>query len=138
MSSARNPTTSSATCSENKKHTEEEQKLINMMQQCRVQSVPSAGHLGQQQGMKTNLPEVIHIPPAFQQFQASLNLPQAAASIIRHSPSSTRTLGMLDLPISSMNQFDFHLSLCLSYILNSSNKYWSSIHFHCRSQCCRQ
>jgi hypothetical protein len=40
------------------------------------------------------LPEIVHIPPEYQRFKSSLDIPRAAAAIIRHSPSTTRTLGM--------------------------------------------
>jgi len=44
--------------------------------------------------MITNAPEIVHIPLKYQQFKSSLDLPHAAAAIIRHSSSTTRTLGM--------------------------------------------
>jgi len=44
--------------------------------------------------MIANVPEIIHIPVQYQQFKSSLDLPHAAAAIIRHSSSTNRTLGM--------------------------------------------
>ena len=44
--------------------------------------------------MIANAPEIVHIPVEYQQFKSSLDLPQAAATIIRQSSSTNRTLGM--------------------------------------------
>jgi hypothetical protein len=41
-----------------------------------------------------NVAELIHIPPEFQQFESSLDLPHAAAAVLRNSSSASRTLGI--------------------------------------------
>jgi hypothetical protein len=46
--------------------------------------------------------KIIHIPPEYQRFQSVLDLPLAAAAVIRNSPSTTRTLGMSDANYSTL------------------------------------
>ena len=104
---------------EHKHYNDEDEKLLNTSRQSRSQPIPQGQlfrfdclscqisevyyyYLDQltvstpiyQQGMRTNLPEVIHIPLQYQRFNGLLDLPHAAAAIIRHSASSTRTLCM--------------------------------------------
>ncbi len=60
---------------------------------CSLDQIPTNSSIDKQE-MMANASEIIHMPPQYQRFKSLLDLPHAATAIIRHSPSTTRTLGM--------------------------------------------